>query len=329
MEVDGSVLEGGGQILRMSIAFSALMGVPVCIRNIRIGRSKPGLAAQHLTGVNLAAKMCNAKVEGAQLGSKVIKFIPGKIKGGFYEADVKTAGSISLLIQIALPLALLSDRQVKLSLKGGTNAEMAPQIDYMTEVFRPQLERFGCSFDLDLHKRGYFPKGGGHVTVNVNPVQQIQNAILVDFGEVKRIFGWSFVAGNVPFRLSEQASAGAKRALKTLQKDIIIECYKESHDVAPHNCNGIVLVCETTTGCILGGSCIGSKMVSPAEVGMMAAQELKTAVDCGSCLDEHAQDQVIIYMALASGKSSFKLGELTMHTKTAIYIAEMFTKVSV
>lgn len=72
---------------------------------------------------------------------------------------IKTAGSISLLLQVALPLTFFADSDTTLTLQGGTNAEMAPQIDYTTEVFKPVMEKFGATFDFDLIKRGYFPKG--------------------------------------------------------------------------------------------------------------------------------------------------------------------------
>lgn len=105
-------------------------------------------------------------------------------------------------MQVSLPFALLADRHVTLDLKGGTNAEMAPQVDYMTEVFRPILEMFGGTFDFDLHKRGYFPRGGGEVTVNVEPVRQFNSVTMLDPGPVREVFGWSFVAGSLPVKAS-------------------------------------------------------------------------------------------------------------------------------
>lgn len=139
------------------MACSALTGQAVKISNIRAGRKKSGLAAQHLKGVELLRDLCDAKVQGATLGSMEIEFRPGFLRGGNYVADTKTAGSIALLLQVALPAAFFCNAPVQLQLCGGTNAEMAPQIDFITEIFRPNLERFGdgATFDFDLQKRGF------------------------------------------------------------------------------------------------------------------------------------------------------------------------------
>ncbi|VVC99094.1 unnamed protein product [Leptidea sinapis] len=139
--IDGSVLEGGGQILRMSVSLSAILRIPIRVTNIRANRSKPD--------------MCKAKVKGDFIGSKEIELIPGAITGGLYEVDIGTAGSISLLLQVALPCALFADSPVTLVLRGGTNVQMAPQIDYMEHVFRKLLNHFGADFNLQIIRRGY------------------------------------------------------------------------------------------------------------------------------------------------------------------------------
>nr|CAD7261514.1 unnamed protein product [Timema shepardi] len=187
-EIDGSILEGGGQILRMALAFSALRKIPIRVHNIRAGRSNPGLRAQHLKGVKIVCDMSQGKLKGADIGSTEIHFYPGKIISGEYEADTQTAGSICLLLQVALPCALFSDGMTILKLKGGTNAEMAPQFDYTTEHL--------------FVVRGYFPRGGGEVHIRVKPVKQLNPINIVDAGQVVRVWGWAFVAGNLPIKVS-------------------------------------------------------------------------------------------------------------------------------
>ncbi|KAG6462631.1 RNA 3'-terminal phosphate cyclase [Manduca sexta] len=327
LHIDGSVLEGGGQILRISISLSAILGVPVHVTNIRSGRSKPGLAAQHLKGIQLVADICQAKLKGAHLGSTEIEFRPGKIRGGHYVADTQTAGSISLLLQVALPCALVADGPVTLDLKGGTNADMAPQIDYMTEVFRHALRKFGGDFNLTIHRRGYYPRGGGHVTVEISPVKQFTSATITERGTITSIYGWSFVAGTLPIKLSYAMSDGARQQLRTVYNNVQIECYKEERSLAPDSCNGIILVAELSSGCMLGSDGLGRRGVDPHDVGNKAGQELRYALESGACVDNHAQDQVILYMALAEGRSTVRTGDITLHTKTAMHIVELIAKI--
>lgn len=174
------------------------------------------------------------------MGSTEIEFWPREIRAGNYRAQVKTAGSISLLLQVALPCTLFADAPTTLTLVGGTNAEMAPQIDYTTEVFRPILEKFGATFDFYLTRRGYFPKGGGEVVVNVNPIQNLNPIDMTELGNITAIYGWSFVAGVLPISLAHRMADSAANSLQPIFKDIRIERYKEDRNVAPDNCAGMV-----------------------------------------------------------------------------------------
>lgn len=184
--------------------------------------------------------LSNARLKGASLGSTEIEFWPGDIIGGNHEARVRTAGSISLLLQAALPCTLFAKSHTTLRLHGGTNAEMAPQIDYTTEVFRPILEKFGATFNLDLIRRGYFPKGGGEVIINVDPVAKLDSVNLTERGNITSIYGWSFVAGTLPIKLSHVMADAASYQLKRYCSRINIERYKEDINLAPDNCSGIM-----------------------------------------------------------------------------------------
>lgn len=153
---------------------------------------------------------------------------------------------MALLLQIALPVCYFACGPITLSLKGGTNCEMAPQIDFLTEVFRPNLEKFGATFNFDLIRRGYFPKGGGHISVTLEPVNFFKPVNLCDQGTVQEIFGWAFVAGSLPLQIAHDMANGAIRKFK--QKfpnlNINIERYKEDGRVAQGNCSGIMLVAK-------------------------------------------------------------------------------------
>ncbi|XP_068176524.1 RNA 3'-terminal phosphate cyclase [Antennarius striatus] len=327
VEMDGSVMEGGGQILRLSASLSCITGTPVKITKIRAGRSTPGLRPQHLSGLQLVSDLCSGSLQGATIGSTDISLSPGKIHGGNHTADTQTAGSVCLLMQVALPCALFSDGVSQLCLKGGTNAEMAPQIDYTVKVFKPIVEKFGVHFDCDIRMRGYYPKGGGEVMVTVNPVKELQPVVMTERGNITKIYGRAFVAGVLPFKLAKDMSAAAVRAIRKEIKELYINIQPlQEKDKACGNGNGIIIIAESSTGCVFAGSALGKKGVYADKIGIEAAEMLLRNIRHNGCVDEFLQDQLIIFMAMAKGRSRIRTGAVTLHTQTAIHIAEQLTQ---
>uniref|UniRef100_A0A131Z513 RNA 3'-terminal phosphate cyclase n=1 Tax=Rhipicephalus appendiculatus TaxID=34631 RepID=A0A131Z513_RHIAP len=327
--IDGSVMEGGGQVLRMAVAFSALFRKPVRVTNIRAGRSNPGLRPQHLTGINLVRDICGGRLVNAVIGSTEIELYPGSIRGGHFSADTGTAGSVVLLLQAALPCLLFADAPSVLRLRGGTNAEMAPQIDYTLSVFLPIARKFGASCDIKVLKRGYYPKGGGVVEVCAQPAGSLQPLVLTDPGRVTRVTGRSFVAGQLPLKV---AHVMADRAVDILREQlpsstpVSVERLKEPEEKAFGTGNGIILLAESSTGMKFAGSALGKRGVMAEAVGQAAAEELCQELKHNVCVDKHLQDQLIVLMALANGTSQILCGPLTLHTETAIHVAHQLTQ---
>lgn len=363
--IDGSTLEGGGQILRNTIAYSALLGKPVTIRNIRKGRAQPGLKSQHAAGILLAAQICDAHHEGVSIGSEQVTFIPrSKVPTSCsFTADALTAGSTTLLFQIALPILLFasSSEPIILTLKGGTNALLAPQIDYTQNVFLPLLHTHfhlpsPSQIQLQTDRRGYYPKGGGLLACTIHPLSgsPLSPINLLERGEVMSVEGISHVKG-LPLLLAKNMAKGATSSLTSLVREakIDIKSIKEDSPGNPKAAgpgSGIVLWACTSTGCLFGGSAVGKKGIDPSSVGAQAAEELVRGLrwagvesdrqkELGEvddertggeapgapCVDEYTQDQIIIFMALAKGASAVRTGPLTLHTKTAIWVAEQMT----
>uniref|UniRef100_A0AAZ3QNQ9 RNA 3'-terminal phosphate cyclase n=1 Tax=Oncorhynchus tshawytscha TaxID=74940 RepID=A0AAZ3QNQ9_ONCTS len=342
VEMDGSIMEGGGQILRVSAALSCINGASIRINKIRAGRGTPGLrysfpksifirvavySPGHLSGLELVRDICCGNLEGGSVGSTEVTLTPGKIKAGNHTADPQTAGSVGLLLQVSLPCALYADGPSELCLKGGTNADMAPQIDYTIKVFKPIVEKFGVHFNCDLRMRGYYPKGGGEVVAKISPVSELSPVNMTERGTISKIYGRSFVAGVLPYKLAKDMATTATRVIRREIKDLYINIQTlQEKDMACGSGNGIIIIAESSTGCIFAGSALGKKGVYPDKVGFEAAEMLLRNIRHNGCVDEFLQDQLILFMALANGISRIRTGPVTLHTKTAIHVAEQLTQ---
>src|SRR5437879_10525908 len=189
IEVDGGRGEGGGQLLRMALALSALTDTPVRVARIRAGRPTPGLAAQHVTAINAVAGLCEAEVTGVSVGASSIEFRPGKLAAGRFSFDVGTAGSTTLVLQALLPVAAAAPGAVRVRLIGGTDVRWSPPIDYFNRVFLPLLRRLGARADVEVLRRGDYPPGGGIVEGGIEPTRSWSALRESERGKVERVRG--------------------------------------------------------------------------------------------------------------------------------------------
>lgn len=322
IEVDGSYGEGGGQILRMAVALSALKGIPIRVTRIRSGRSDPGLAAQHVTAVQSVAQLCNAELEGLEIGSSEISFRPGSIAAGRFSFDVGTAGSITLVLQACLPVALSAAGPVQIRLIGGTDVRWSPPVDYCSRVFLPLLRRCGGHIDLILHRRGYYPRGGGAVEVLTRPTPKWDPIDLSSRGPIHAIRGISHVSNLSP-EIPKRIKHAAMRRLHGLGKTTIEERVY-SGDEAIGQGGAIVLWAEAEN--VVLGSAILAERGKPSErVGEEAASLLRADLETDATMDVHASDQMLVYLALADGPSTFLVREVSNHLRTMAWLIRMLT----
>ncbi|MGB9727858.1 MAG: RNA 3'-terminal phosphate cyclase [Nitrososphaeria archaeon] len=322
IEVDGSEKSGSGTILRLSIALASILNEELHIYNIRKKRENPGLRPQHLEAVLTAAKLVNAEVKGAYLGSKELWFKPNTIRGGNFESEIGTAGSIPMLFMTVLPICIFSKEKVNLTVKrGGTDVRASPTINYLKNIMLRVLGKIGVKANIEVKRYGYYPVGGGEATLSVEPSSTLHPIILDEFGKVKELHGISVCTFLRDRKVSERQASAALKELRAKGFDAEIDIvYDESNPLQKGS--SIVLWCESDRGAILGSDSIG-EIGKPSEmVGIEVARKLVSEIESRATVDVHMADMLIPYVALSKGMSTFKVREISDHLETNIWLCE-------
>ena len=329
IEIDGSQKSGSGTILRLSIALSAINQKPLYIYNIRHKRRQPGLRPQHLESVNTAAKLCNAEVEGAKLGSRELWFKPSDTISGEVRAEIGTAGSISMLLLTVLPICAFAKGETKVHVvNGGTDVRYAHTINYMKYVLLPVLERMGLKASLTVKKFGYYPKGMGEVTLKVKPVSKLTPLRLEEFDEIQEIKGVSVCTFLEKQKVAERQSEAATYTLKNHGYDTKIRVVNDRSNTFQRG-SSMVLWAKTSKGAILGGDAIGKLRKSSEAVGKEAAENLLKETEAKATVDVHLADMLIPYIALANGTSTYLTRKITDHIDTNIWLTEKILGINI
>ena len=318
MEIDGAHGEGGGQLLRNSAALAAVTHIPVRVTNIRARRPKPGLAAQHLTALQAVAALADATVEGLNVGSREVTIAPGHLRGGRFSFDVGTAGSVTLVLQACLPPALRAPEPVELRLIGGTDVPWSPPLDYFRFVFLPLLARMGGKVTIELVRRGYFPRGGGEIRVNVVPAPEFRPLLVEPPGAMRRVDGIAHV-GNLPRDVAQRMKHAALRRFVG-----IAEAKVEETSEAAIGPGGAIVLWTEHENTVLGSSGLARKGVPAEALGQAAADEMVEDLKAHSSLDVHAADQLLSYLVRTPEASAFRVREVTGHLRTMAWLMERF-----
>ncbi len=318
IEIDGSYEEGGGQILRVALSLSAILGKPFVIKNIRAGRTKPGLQPQHLTCVQAMAKITDAVVTGASIGSQELGFSPKAIKQGEYSFDIGTAGSVTLLAQSLVPVLLFGKEKSVLKLTGGTHVAWSPTTDFYRNVFIPLTARFGAKIVSFVDSLGWYPRGGGSTTIEVHP-SKLAGIEINDKGLLYGIKGVCALSN-----LKEDVADRQISAVKSVLPDASIQKIVMSSQ-SPGT--GLTLWAEFQNT-VVGVSSLGKIGLKSEDLGRSVALDLKKEISNQATVDRWMSDQLLIFMALANGESSISVPELTQHAKTCMWLIPKFTNIS-
>lgn len=324
LEIDGSIGEGGGQVLRSSLTLSLLTGRPVRVIRIRARRPRPGLHPQHLSAVVAAAEISGAHVAGARLGSKRITFEPGLVRPGSYAFDIGSAGSTSLVLQTLLPALVRAGKPSSLAITGGTHVRWSPCSHYLEWAWLPALRRIGWSVEFKLGRAGFYPRGGGLVTARIGPAERTDPLSLTERGELFRIEGFSF-AGNLPLSIAERQRRQAEQRLASL--GVPLQMTSAVLQAAGKG-TAIILRPRFDDGLAVPSG-LGEPGLRAERVADLAVESLFGFLSTEATVDRFLADQLLIPLSLADGPSAFITAEITSHLQTLITVIEAFGVASI
>jgi RNA 3'-phosphate cyclase len=321
LEVDGSQGEGGGQILRTALAFSGILSRPVRVSNIRAGRPTPGLKRQHVSALQVLAKVFDAEVSGAKEGSLEMRFVPGPPRPGALSFDMGTAASITLVLQAVVPAVALSGERLSIELIGGTDVPWSPTFDYFQLVVRHAFAAIGIKFEATALRRGYYPKGGGKVKAIVEPCKSVVPIDLLVRPSLSEVSVRSR-CGSLPSHVAERQLNAASATLEKSGFRVGVDDVAAEQTDSP---GSSVLVYSTGQGFFLGSDGIGARGKPAEEVGADVAEGFVSAAGSGSCLDSNLADMVLPLLSLAPGASRVRIPEVTAHLESGLRLANKFT----
>lgn len=322
LTIDGSFGEGGGQIIRSSLALSLITGQPFHVYNVRARREKPGLKRQHLTAVNAAAAIGRAQVDGARVGASEFTFIPGEVTPGEYVFDIGTAGSTTLVLQTVLPPLMTASAPSLLKLEGGTHNVHAPPFEFLDKTFLPLVNRTGPQVSIELERYGFYPPGGGRFNVYIEPAARLQPLHLIERGRILAERARALVV-NLPPSIGERELTVVREQMNWPDEHLRVET--SNNAFSPGNVLTIEIESEQLTEVITG---MGERGLRAEVVAQRAVAEAQGYLEGGAPVGEHLADQLLIPLALAGG-GSYLTGPLSLHTTTNIEIVKRFLPVEI
>ena len=334
--IDGTHMEGGGQILRTALALSTLTRQPFVIEKIRHNRPRPGLKAQHLSCLDALKQLSAAKVENAQLGAPKLSFYPQSVVSGKMVLDIGTAGSITLLLQSLLLPCMFADGAVKLDITGGTDTKWSIPADYFAHVILPFLNKF-ATVEIDEIRRGFYPRGRGKLALTITPrfclsqfenfdafFANVKNSIspiqLTSQPRLDHIEGRSVASFQLKdARVAERQADGAAHVLGDRYSLRIEKKYRKTASVG----TVITLWAVSRQGIVfMGADALGEKGRRAEDVGAAAADRMLKLLKSDAAVDCHLADNLIPLMALCGGQ--VKTEKITGHIRSNIYVCEKF-----
>ncbi len=329
LKIDGAHGEGGGQILRSSLALAALTGKSIAIENIRARRKNPGLQRQHLCAVRAAKEICDGELEGDEIGSGSLCFHPGSIRSGEYRFDIGTAGSCSLVAQTVLLPLLFASAQSKVVIQGGTHNPMAPPFEFLSEVFSQQVRKMGIDLQFELVRHGFYPQGGGQIEFEVQPIECMLPIKLCRRMGRPRVEVNAYVS-NLPRHIAEREVSVISRRSKIPIHDARVTELDVGSSFSKANYVVIKIIHENCAELILE---LGQVGVRAEQVAAKALRQAQGYLNSTAPVGEYLADQIVFPAAIAADRfgqpTEFVTHVLSDHLTTHLWLLQQFLEVEI
>lgn len=322
--IDGSRESGSGSLVRLAVALAALRGRPLHMRNARARRPKPGLRPQHLAAVRACAELCEAETQGLAVGASEFRFTPGRrIRGGEFDWHIGTSGSTTMLAYQVLPVACFARAPLTARITGGVFQDFAPSPHHMQHVLAPVLARMGIHFSVCVLRPGYVPRGEGVIELRVKPARSPLTAFsLSDPGTPGAVSGIALASHLAERRVAERMATECEHRLADAGLECRIERVQDER--AAHAGASLAAWTETSTGCRLGADRAGARRRSSEAIGRAVATHLLEDLASGATTDRHLADQLVLFAALAAGRSCWLAPSPSVHLRSSCWLAERF-----
>lgn len=312
LKINGAFGEGGGQIVRTALTLSCITKKAIILENIRQNRKNPGLKPQHLTAIKILQKICNADVEDAKIGSISFKFIPGEIKDLSIREDIGTAGSISLILQVLIPICVICEKKLELFIRGGTDVLWSPTMDYSQYVLGEAYSRMGINFSIKIIKRGYYPKGGGEVKIEILP-SKIRSISLTSRNTKKLKLFCSF--SKLPLELIQEKTELIKS--KLIEKKFDVENIIRKEDAVDSGASLLIMSMDENS--IMGVDGLFDTKTNEFSLDVNKITENNLGVD------ENLADMLVLPSSLSNDLTIFTVPKISKHLETNLYVTSKFT----